>query len=254
MSIKAAENHYNLRVQIGHPDRAPNWTHGSALLWDKVGNGCLVRPQIVLTALSVWKSAENNRYGYEPLVKSDDELNQNDDADEGDHSDAASNDESIYRCKLGQADEERDLAGLILDKPFRDAKGNELTNFPEIAETPPSPGQVLCVLSQQYFSDSKIYGETQNYICFIYGTVCLLRGKKNVLYGLSGIQIDEQYVGASVFDENGKIYGVVTKFLYAPKLPEHGGSKECFVVFTPIYKFARKILRLPAREPKKSSK
>src|SRR6266567_3732245 len=117
MSINAAQDHYNWRVQIGHHNRAPNWSQGCALLWDKIGHGCLVHPRIVLTSLTVWSTAESNRHGYEVLGRPFE-----DESDADNESDDSQGDELSCKCQLVHSDKLRDLAAVVLDKSFRDRK------------------------------------------------------------------------------------------------------------------------------------
>src|SRR5882672_2831199 len=100
MSINAAENHYNWRVQIGHHDRPSNWGHGCALLWNQTGYGCLIHPRIVLTSLSVWKSAVGNRYGYDVFARV---CAEDDEPDKDMESNEDGGDQLSRKCQLGHA-------------------------------------------------------------------------------------------------------------------------------------------------------
>ena len=243
MSIIAAESHYNWRVQIGHHSRASNWAHGCALLWDKTGYGCMVHPRIVLTSLSVWQEAQASQHGYEAMVRvGDDDPKEDPDLNE--------KGESGYKCQLGYADKERDLAALILDKRFLDRSGKKVTRFPPIAPARPKPGQALAVLTEQHLHGARRGG---SYICFTYGYTCLLRGEDEVLFALTGIMPGQTYVGAAVFDERGKIYGVVTDYLSPNVDPRAKELATYIVVFSPVYKCASQILRLPPAEATKLS-
>ena len=165
--------------------------------------------------------------------------------------------ESYYKCSIGYFDKERDLAALIVDKVLLDRDGNEFEGYPEIADVRPSPGQALGVLVEQHLTGTRgprwRDDRSETYICFTYGYVSLLRGGQELLFALSGILAEERDVGAAVFDERGKIYGIVTDYLRHYVDPAHrhiAVGSGCFIAFSPVYECRKEMLLLESGEAK----
>ena len=212
--------------------------------WSLCGYGCIIHPRIVLTSFTAWEETQDGRtqmydstYGVSIKVG-----------------------ESQYQCELGFSDEKRDLAALVVSHPLPGREGKKLKTFPDIADGPPAPGQALGLLVEQNLVRATARGrygaKEESFICYTYGYTSLLRGKKELLFALSGILTNDQQVGAAVFDEAGKIYGVVTSYLrhYVDSSHQHAtAGAGCFVAFAPVYQCAKGLLRLPAATGAKSA-
>jgi hypothetical protein len=194
------------------------------------GYGCMVRPQIVLTSNAGWQAAEHamNRRS-EVLVR----IGQAD-----------------YACKLGHQDCERNLVALLLAQPAKDADGKPFESFPTVAEESPNPCQTLGTLvNQRLYSQNGDPMIPVEYLCFVTGSVSLLLGKGESLFGLCGLEAKFAYFGNAVFDEAGDIYGVATDFLKtSPVERSFGEAQKGILVFTPVYTMAKETKRLALKD------
>jgi hypothetical protein len=222
MSAIAADNHFRWMVTLGsQPD----------------GYGCVIHPRIVLTSTNAFKTPGLGE-GIQGLLSPCN----------------FSNDASKFYCfRVGRFEKERKLAGLVLDEEFQDSDGKMPGSYPEIADAPPVPGQMLCVLTKQ----SLIGGhganwdvapeERGNYVCYSGGTVSLLRSPDKLLYTISGILTDDDSVGGAVFDQSGKIFGVVSGFLKHDCDPTRRDATRGagrFIVFSPVFNTRTELLKL----------
>lgn len=230
MNVSAAENHYTWRADIGH-SRKEKWPDTTQ--WSLCGHGCIVHPRIALTSMGVLKRAQDTG-GYVVSLRSG---------------------KSFLEAKPGRADKERGLALLVSGKHIEDRDGRQLASFPTLADSPPEPGQALGIITEQHLvgSGSAAWGDNRRggFLCYTYGSVALLRHGSEVLYALSGIVTDEQHTGKAVFDEHGRIVGVITDYLRHDRNSEHLGAPQgasCFIVFSPVYKMSAEVRRITAAE------
>ena len=227
MKILAPDSRYLCRVEIGCVVPDPSGTH---TCWNMFGYGCMVHPKVVLTSNAVWQAAEKamHRRG-EVLVRIG---------------------QTGYACNLGYQDCERNLVALVLAQPAKDADGKPFESFPTVAEEPPHPCQTLGTLvNQSLYSQNNDPLIPVEYLCFVTGSVSLLLGKGESLFGLCGLEAKYAHFGNAVFDEAGAIYGVATDFLNtSPVGGSFGGAQKGILVFTPVYTMAKEAKRLALKD------